>query len=81
MSGDFFIVLDEAPIKRHPTPVYRLMYGNIKTAVGYSVTNRHNEPARATTIKKLLAIVPETKNVYRVYLHRTDGKTGYKLIR
>jgi hypothetical protein len=81
MSDQYFIILDEAPIKRHPTPVYRLMHGNIKTAVGYSVMNRHNEPVRATTIKSLLASVPKNESVYRVYLHRTDGKTGYKLIR
>jgi hypothetical protein len=81
MSDHYFIVLDEAPIKGSPTPKYELMFGNIKTAVGFHVTDRRNNDIYGKTMKELLHHVPKGFDVYRVYIHRTDGKTGYKLIR
>jgi hypothetical protein len=50
------------------------MQGNIKTAVGFQLAQAH-------TIKELVRRVPKSETVYRVYLHRTDGKTGLKIIR
>jgi hypothetical protein len=79
-KDNYFIVLDEAPIKKHPTPKYTLHFGNINTAVGVNVRDRHNNDAESRTITALLYLVPKTDKVYRVYLWRTDGKTGYKLI-
>jgi hypothetical protein len=74
MKDNYYIVLDEAPIKHHSTPLYSLMQGNIKTAVGFQLAQAH-------TIKELVRRVPKSETVYRVYLHRTDGKTGLKIIR
>jgi len=70
----YFVVLDLAPVKGSPTPKYDLMYGNPDTATGYLEMS-------GKTIKSLLRMVPMDEPVYRVYLQRTDGKTGKKQIR
>lgn len=74
MRGDYFIVLDEAPVKGSPTPKYDLMQGDPDDATGF-----HRASGR--TIRGLLAKVPAGEPAYRVYLSRTDGKTGSKRIR
>ena len=68
----YFIVLDEAPIRKS-RPKYDLMHGDPDTASGFF-------RASATTMKALLRHVPVGETVYRVYLARTDGKTGKKVI-
>lgn len=74
MTEDYFVVLDEAPIKGSPTPKYDLMFGNPDDAVG-------THQASGKTIKELLRKVPAGCPVFRTYLRRTDGKEGKKLIR
>ena len=81
MIGNYFIVLDEAPVRGSPTPKYDLMFGDIKTAFGIHVRGKYNNNVYGRTIKGLLYYVPKGEKVYRVYLHRTDGKNGYKQIR
>lgn len=53
---------------------YHLMKGDPETATGFF---EHE----ADTIKSLLRKVPASETVYRVYLQRTDGKTGMEVIR
>lgn len=72
--GDYFVCLDEAPIKGSPTPKYDLLCGDPDAAVGVLI-------ASAETIATLLVKAPAGCPVYRTYLRRTDGKTGKKLIR
>lgn len=69
----FFVVLDEAPIKGSSTPKYDLMYGDFERATGFI-------EGSGRTIKELLARVPAGEPVYRTYLTRTDGKTGFKQV-
>lgn len=71
---EYYVVLDEAPIKGSPTPLYVLMQGSLEDAIGLS-------RGSATTIRELVRQVPEDRDVYRVFLQRTDGKTGHELIR
>jgi hypothetical protein len=80
MTEHYYIVLDEAPIKGHPTPKYDLMFGDIEKTTGYRVRDKFNNDASSRTIKTLLYLVPKSEKVYRVYLRRTDGKTGHKLL-
>ena len=72
MNG-YFIIMDEAPI-RQSRPAYQLCYGTIETATGYTIAAHH-------TIKALVAKVKPIEDVYRVYLQRTEGREGSKLIR
>ncbi len=69
----YFIVLDQAPIKGSPTSKYDLMHGDYINAIGV-------EQASAATLKELLSKVPGGEDVYRTYIERTDGRTGYKKI-
>jgi hypothetical protein len=72
--SDYFVVLDEAPIKGHPTPKYELCCGDVETTICQVIAKR-------TTIKELVRLAPSGVPVYRRYLMRTDGKDGKKLIR
>ena len=69
-TREYYIVLDSAP----PSPVYALMIGDKETAIG-------TEWKQGKTIKELLRRVPKDTACFRVYLQRTDGKTGYKRIK
>lgn len=73
-TSGHFIVLDEAPIKGSPTPKYQLLYGDPSEAVG-------GDRGYATTISALLRRVPVGEKVWRVFLQRTDGKTGGRLLK
>jgi hypothetical protein len=68
MKEHYFIVLDAAP------STYQLCRGTTSDAIGVTL-------AEGRTIKSLVAQVQPQHDVYRVYLARTDGKTGAKLIR
>ncbi len=72
-TDDYFIVMDEAPIKGSPVPKYDLMFGDPDEATG-------TLQASASTIQALVFKVPDGCPVYRVYLRRTDGKEGKKLL-
>ncbi len=70
----YFIVLDEAPIKGSPTPKYDLLFGNPDTVIGCM-------QATGRTIKELIKKLTKEELCYRVYLNRTDGKTGKKRLK
>lgn len=74
IEAEWFITLDEAPIAGHPTPKYCLMEGDPDTACGF-------HRAEGRTIKALVAQVPPGVKVYRVYLARTEGKEGKRLLK
>lgn len=73
MKDCYFIVLDEAPIKGHPTPKYVLCFGNPDTTIG-------THKAEHRTIKELVRKAGKGEEVWRVYMNRTDGYTGKKLL-
>lgn len=68
----YYVVLDQAPIGSRPK--YDLLFGDPDDAVGVLV-------ASANTIKDLVSQVPETEDVWRTYLRRTDGHGGKTLLR
>lgn len=69
MAEYYFIVLDEAPIEGSPRSKFDLMRGNPETATGIHI-------ASATSVRKAVNKAPANAPVCRVYLERTDGKTG-----
>lgn len=75
MNDRYFVVLDKAPTRGAPVGEYALMFGDPETAIGV-------QRAAGPTIYKLLdQHVPKDEPVYRVFLQRTDGHGGVKLIK
>lgn len=70
----YFIILDKAPVKGETLAWYQCYFGNAYAALG-------TLQCQGRTIRGLLEQIPAGEAVYRVFLKRTDGKTGKKLLR